>query len=158
MLLDNIDPATLQPLGEWDMRSSRCAAVLCTIVVLSGCTTTKPYDPATLRDLTPEERTILASLLSRQMKDPNAAQFRWGRIGPPNEVGRSYYCAMVNGKNSYGGYIGYQPFSTIVQFDGGKIAGIRLENTMFASDADSGSADVVKSVCHNFGLDPYSAT
>jgi hypothetical protein len=142
------------------MRSLRWAVVLCANVALCSCTSTstKPYDPATLRDLTPGERTILAPLLAREMKDPNAAQFRWGRIGPPNELGRSFYCAMVNGKNAYGGYVGYQPFYTIVQFEGGKIAGIRSENTTMANDADKGSAEVVQSVCHSYGLDPYSAT
>jgi hypothetical protein len=106
-------------------------------------------DPATLRDLTPEERSVLATKFSRTMKDPNATQFRWARIGPPNDKGIAHYCGQVNGKNSYGGYVGFQVFDATVIFVGGKIA----DATITSIGADPTETSVIREWCEAYGLD-----
>lgn len=44
--------------------------------------------------------------VSNSLKDPGSAQFRNVRIGRGSVV-----CGDVNGKNSYGGYVGFRPFA-----------------------------------------------
>lgn len=51
------------------------------------------------------------------MKDPDSAQFRNTRI--VQGKGGDALCGEVNGKNSFGGYIGYQPFAvTEIKIEG----------------------------------------
>jgi hypothetical protein len=44
--------------------------------------------------------------LGAQLKDPESARFTGLVIAP----GKGLVCGWVNAKNSYGGYVGYQPF------------------------------------------------
>lgn len=48
------------------------------------------------------------------LKDPDSATFRWTKTGRDPAQRQQYenadYCAMVNGKNSYGGYTGFKPY------------------------------------------------
>lgn len=60
----------------------------------------------------PTQSTADAALMDRgiktirsMMKDPDAAQFNDVKAGKEGSV-----CGMVNGKNSFGGYVGYKPF------------------------------------------------
>lgn len=57
-----------------------------------------------------EEKVIDEALASARhgMKDPDAAQFRNVRLVAYN--GGHVVCGEVNGKNSYGAYVGYTPF------------------------------------------------
>jgi hypothetical protein len=48
------------------------------------------------------------SHVRNQLKDPGSAQFRNVRV-VPYKNGR-VVCGEVNGKNSYGGYVGFTPF------------------------------------------------
>lgn len=46
--------------------------------------------------------------VANSLKDPSSAQFRNVRIA--SYKGGSVVCGEVNGKNSYGGYVGFRPF------------------------------------------------
>jgi hypothetical protein len=104
--------------------------------------------------MTPQERAIVGADLASGLKDPAAAQFRWNRIGAPDDKGRAEYCAMINGKNSYGGYNGFQPFMGFVFFQNGKIVGAK----MVAIGDDAGGALAVVQDCRAYGMDPAAAT
>ena len=43
------------------------------------------------------------------LKDPTSAQFRNVRVLP--HVSGKIVCGEINGKNSYGGYVGFRPFA-----------------------------------------------
>ena len=62
-----------------------------------------------LEEITVEERPVADVL-----KDPDSATFRWTKTGRDPAQRQQYenadYCAMVNGKNSYGGYTGFKPY------------------------------------------------
>ena len=45
--------------------------------------------------------------VGRELKDPGSAQYR------DIEVYDGVVCGQVNAKNSYGGYVGFQPFLTV---------------------------------------------
>jgi hypothetical protein len=68
----------------------------------------EPEEPAP-RVLTAAEEETLKSraqvVVAAQLKDPEAARFR-AVVFRGNHV-----CGMINGKNSYGGYVGYKPFA-----------------------------------------------
>lgn len=49
-------------------------------------------------------------MIASKMKDPSAAQIKWMPVIPQERDGVTHYCGLVNGKNSYGGYIGFLRF------------------------------------------------
>ena len=58
-----------------------------------------------------KEKTIATAQksLSQTLKDPDSAKFQNVRI--VDYEGGKVVCGEVNGKNSYGGYVGYKPFA-----------------------------------------------
>lgn len=77
-----------------------------------------PSRPA--RDVTSEERAAVEKKVREEMKDPASAIFSErmkiaGTILEGKDSGTGYLvCGRVNGKNSYGGYVGAQPFRASV--------------------------------------------
>ncbi|QIO34648.1 hypothetical protein [Bradyrhizobium sp. 1(2017)] len=132
-------------------------AVVCT--VLGGCVITSEsaepyvagYTADELRELTQTEKSILAKEFSKSLKDPDSAKFEWTKV-PKNWSGKSIldYCATLNAKNSYGGYVGLQPFVGRITIAGGKISGGSI--TGLASNA--GERQIVTEMCAKKGLDP----
>jgi len=68
---------------------------------------------------------VAEAAISNALKDPDSAQFRTGAcqkgwwnsvpiMGMPVEFGYMVN-GEVNGKNSYGGYVGFQPYSALVR-------------------------------------------
>jgi hypothetical protein len=145
------------------MKAMRMSAAIVICGALSGCAggprpeESKPlpnYASAKLRDLSEPEKAAVGVAVARGLKDPGSAQFRWNKIvdAPPGEEGIPY-CAMVNAKNSFGGYIGFKPYVAMVLIDKGKATGAKLIGV-------AGSANdtyAVETVCRDSGLNPYSA-
>lgn len=61
------------------------------------------------RVATPKEAAPAKEAVSNQLKDPAAAQFRNLTYHDKTHA----VCGEVNGKNSYGGYIGFRPFAFV---------------------------------------------
>lgn len=59
------------------------------------------------RPLTEIEKQIISIAVTSGFYDPDSALFRWSPMR--GTVGR--YCGFVNGKNRYGGYVGYKLFA-----------------------------------------------
>ena len=75
--------------------------------------------PAVIVDPIPTSSDEARSIFGRQraaisagLKDPSSAQFQAvGVVRTKHSSGDiTYFCGMVNAKNSYGGFVGYQPF------------------------------------------------
>ena len=81
--------------------------------ILTGCAggpSPEQLAASPRRELSPVEKKALAVTLSQTLKDPAAAQFKWlPAVIAPRE-GVNDYCGLVNGRNSYGGYTGFQKF------------------------------------------------
>jgi hypothetical protein len=89
-----------------------CAFALTTL--LGGCSglhqPTAQVTAAPKREFTPAEKLALAPIIAGGMKDPSAAQFKWMPVVLTERDSITDYCALVNGKNSYGAYIGFVRF------------------------------------------------
>jgi hypothetical protein len=84
------------------------------VLLLCSCSTAGP-PPELLaaterRELTPVEKVSLTSALALTLKDPGSAQFKWVPVIMLEREGIFDYCGLVNGRNSYGGYVGFQKF------------------------------------------------
>lgn len=75
---------------------------------------------AQARPLTDDEKVVIADAVKRRLKDPESAQFKWPEY---HEETNKNYCGLVNAKNSYGGYTGFQVFHSIPIFKDGKMVG-----------------------------------
>jgi hypothetical protein len=131
----------------------RTFIVLCALGFVTGCSSVKRINPVTLRDLTPDERTLLTTIFATAMKDAETVQLKWNRIGPPDEKGVTEYCAMIDAKNDYGNYVGFQPFVAQVLYAGTKIISAKMILVGF----DPTSAQEVDQDCKAHGIDPHTA-
>ena len=132
-------------------------------VGLGGCITAASeqqqyvagYTTSELRELTSTEKALLTKGLAKTLKDPDSAKFEWTKIPKeelwPKSRNAFDYCATVNAKNSYGGYIGFQPFIGIVTTAGGKITG---GYTTAIASADQTDSAFITDTCAKKGLDP----
>lgn len=81
--------------------------VAATLVAIVGCTSSQGYVPSqfTDADAAMQERAFIANLA-----DPGSAQTRDIQVfQAPN--GNRLICGMVNAKNAFGGFIGFQTFA-----------------------------------------------
>ncbi|ELM3737219.1 hypothetical protein RYR42_002720 [Edwardsiella piscicida] len=53
------------------------------------------------RELAQSEKQVIMGIVNAQLKDPDSAKYTW-----QDYKGGGLYCAWVNSKNSYGGYVG----------------------------------------------------
>lgn len=87
------------------MRTISAVLMMC----LVGCAAQTMRETMRPVELTAEQTTQVQDGVRRSLKDPESARF-----GPmqaaTNEAGDISVCGLVNGRNSYGGYTGEQPF------------------------------------------------
>ena len=89
-------------------------------VLVAGCVSNqnqKIVHVTKKRDLADKEKLVIQDSVKGQLKDPESAMFKLPQV---NEDGKpNIYCGLVNAKNSYGGYTGYEPFvATLIRTDG----------------------------------------
>jgi hypothetical protein len=135
-----------------------CITVIAFAAVLAGCNAqtsptvkTAALPDSELRDLTEAEKKQLGPFLAATLKDPESAKFTWTKV--PRQMPATFsYCAMVNAKNSYGGYIGMQPFIAAIQTKNNKI---QLGGIGAVASSQAGDAKIIENLCAAEGLDPY---
>jgi hypothetical protein len=111
------------------------------------------------RPLTSLERAGIEAAVKDQLNDPASATFRHN----PYRIGSTFYCARVNAKNRFGGYVGYRIF--LIRVEGGKVGAKPLpggagEPTVLrtGNQFDGGSAEqllfmITESRCSSEGYD-----
>lgn len=104
----------------------------------------------TSRDLTAAERKLVATPLARGFKDPGSVQFRFTKAVEMSPNGLAIVCGEANGRNSYGGYSGFQPFVAGLPMKAGKIIGGVLIAT---GSYDSPDGKAAQMTCEDKGLD-----
>lgn len=73
------------------------------------------YDSVNLHEVANTD-TIMAAIRDRfefLLLDPYSAEFRGVRVAANGDDAVIFACGLVNAKNSYGAYVGYQPFLTV---------------------------------------------
>ncbi|PCJ68550.1 MAG: hypothetical protein COA62_15515 [Rhodobiaceae bacterium] len=77
------------------------------------------------RELTTDEKQVIADTVRGRLRDPASASFKWGNLtGVGNKVDNTasaVYCGYVNSRNAYGGFVGDKPFSSFVMLVDGKV-------------------------------------
>lgn len=64
------------------------------------------------RELAQSEKQVIMDVVNSRLKDPYSAKYTW-----QDYKGGETYCAWVNSKNSYGGYVGNQVIIMAVKYD-----------------------------------------
>ena len=103
-----------------------------------------------LRALTPAEQAAIAKAIKNNLKDADSAKFKWTTIRAVSAGSETPYCALVNAKNSMGGYVGFTAFLVMV----GSIQQVRFVGM------DGGSEFGLIGItdrCRKYGLDPTLA-
>lgn len=83
-------------------RFLRGVLVSALLVSAGGAAAAEPYQ------LSDAERALVEASIKRGMRDPAAAQFQ--RVAAAKDGANGFVCGMVNGKNGFGGYVGFLPF------------------------------------------------
>ncbi len=100
-------------------------------------------------DLTSKEKSLIVKSVKRVLKDADSAKFRWmklpDRINPKIFV--EEYCGLVNAKNSYGAYTGFEPFSALVARHSTR----PFEVISVTLSGDGLSSENIASMCINSG-------
>lgn len=82
-------------------------------LVLGGCSlpgAVQPGEKLVTRELTPDEKSAIATIVADSMKDPDSTRIKWMPVVLRRRDGITDYCGLVNARNSYGGYTGYSRF------------------------------------------------
>jgi hypothetical protein len=89
-----------------------CAAGGGTIgaVATSDSASNRPAEAGAPITLTSKQEQAVRAGVAKGMKDPEAARFGDKMAGAQKADGTITVCGYVNGKNSYGGYVGMSPF------------------------------------------------
>jgi hypothetical protein len=122
-----------------------------TLIFLCFCT-----NAVATRPLTDSEKAIISRSVAQDMKDPESAQFRWTPISDLGQAqdselgGMQVYCGMVNGINSFGGYIGFVPFLTLLTVKNGEV----IVSLPVPAPTAEAAARETKLCLEKTGLDP----
>lgn len=83
----------------------------------------RPQRPIEPLRLSPARLALYQRAVADQLRDPQAAQFRNVRA-IRDQDGDEALCGEVNGKNAYGGYIGFQPFYAAIVAIGNRASAV----------------------------------
>ena len=95
--------------------------------------------------LTPSQTAIVQKAVVADFKDPNSAQFRDVSAALLSD-GSIYVCGGVNGKNSYGGYVGFKSFNGRADKEFKSFTPIRVGSEAFEEP-------LVRSACKANGIE-----
>jgi hypothetical protein len=134
------------------LRSS-LPALLVAGCCVSGCVTPDGSSaPLGYRELAPDEKKVIADAVSRVIKEPSAAKFRWVKFPANAGGGDVNYCASVNAKSALPGYSGNQLYIAVVGVEGGKV-----KSAVVGAIHGGTDAHVVRAMCKRYGLNPDDA-
>jgi len=104
------------------------------------------------RELTPQEKKIIAAAIAPSIRDPSSAKYKWTKISMLPE-GSTNYCGMVNAKSPYPAYNGWQTYIVEATTVGGMVS-----SAVVGLIAGGKDAAIVAKMCAKFGLNPNDAT
>ncbi len=128
------------------------------LLVLSGCTASlassvSPFTTSVSRELTPDEKKVIAEALEDNIREPAKAKYLWNPFPANAPVnGQARYCAAVNAKSPHAAYNGLQPYLVQVQIANGQIV-----SAVVGSIAGGNDMRIVRNLCAKHGLNPDEA-
>lgn len=112
------------------------------VIIAAASVAAPSQDPQFIhRALTPVEMRIIQSSVRESLSDPDSATFKMLPLSEESEK----YCAYVNAKNRFGGYVGYRSFSVFIT-KSGKGDVIAAEHASIESN-DAFVANLGKAMC-----------
>ena len=127
-------------------------------VIVAGCTASlasslAPFTTNTLRELTADEKKVIADSLLDNIREPASAKYLWAYfpVNAPSD-GQTHYCAAVYAKSPHPPYNGLQPYIVQVQVSKRKIV-----SSVVASIAGGNDMRIVRNLCAKHGLNPDDA-
>jgi hypothetical protein len=126
----------------------KALTIMIVSAALSGCITASAggdnFKRFVRHTVTPAERQQVEAAVRSHLKDPASAQFGALAAGVTGKQ-HIVFCGTVNSRNSFGGYVGQQPYAvsispagavTSVQMQGDNVSNI-LVNAMCKNVADA---------------------
>ncbi len=94
---------------------TKSLAITClSALAIAGCASPPPgpapLPPVSDRPASDQEVALALQALKDGAKDPDSVQVRDVKVAVHDKPGGSHMCGMFNAKNSYGGYVGFEPF------------------------------------------------
>ncbi len=145
-------------------------AALAVGLAVSGCATTAPQSTAASgstaanaaptdagagaqRDLTPQEKKVIADAVAPSLRDPKSAKYRWAKFPVVVTEDSVNYCAIVDAKSPYPAYDGKQDY--IVE---ARVVGGHVSSAVMGLIAGGKDAAIVANMCAKYGLDPNKSS
>jgi hypothetical protein len=120
--------------------------------VLGADSAAAPGNTLAQRELTPEEKKIIAAAIAPSIRDAASAKYKWTKIAVSVE-GSTNYCGMVNAKSPYPAYSGWQTYIVEATTVGGTVT-----SAVVGLIAGGKDAALVAKMCAKYGLYPNDAT
>ncbi len=124
------------------------AAVLTASALLLGCNNeqnaSSKKEQAADAEMKAQVTSFLKEQISSTLKDPSSAQFKDAHLyqttlrfksGKELTAGGGVLCGEINGKNSFGAYIGFRPFISKASFS--NLDGKLIKDTIYTEIFDS---------------------
>lgn len=117
--------------------------------------------PAAARDLTEDEKAKIEKVLRHGARDADSVKFRWMPLGVLQDTDPGFaggiYCGMVNAKNGYGGYTGFEPYAVMLGFDQRDAGGDVLIYVEVIATSNGGLEQAIVETCLESGYDVREA-
>jgi hypothetical protein len=132
---------------------SGCAASVASVSTGTPSLASYSVSSSTARELTADEKQVIAESLSENIREPEKAKYLWAPLSakaPAN--GQARYCAAVNAKSPHAAYSGLQPYLVQVQISNGQIV-----SSVVGAIAGGNDMRIVRNLCAKHGLNPDDA-
>lgn len=104
------------------------------------------------RELSAQEKKIIADAIAPSIRDAASAKYKWAKI-PISTESSTNYCGMVNAKSPYPAYNGWQAYIVEARLVGGHVS-----SAVVGLIAGGKDAAIVAKMCAKYGLNPNDAT
>ena len=104
------------------------------------------------RELSPQEKKVIADAVALSIRDPGNAKYRWAKIANTTDSSVNY-CAFVDAKSPYPAYNGRQAYIVEAKLEDGKVS-----SAVVGLIAGGKDIDIVTKMCAKYGLNPNDAS
>jgi hypothetical protein len=129
------------------------ALTVATLIAIALGGTAHAQQGIGLRDLTPEEKTVIMDAVAPSLRNPGSAKYHWATFPAVVTAGSVNYCATVDAQSPYAAYNGRQAYIVEAQ-----ISGNRVSSAVIGLIAGGKDFAIVTNMCAKYGLDPRNAS
>jgi hypothetical protein len=105
------------------------------------------------RDLTAQEKKVIADAVAPSLLNPGSAHYKWAKFPMVVTEDTVNYCAVVDAKSPYAAYSGAQAYIVEANVTGGHIT-----SAVMGLIAGGKDFQIVSTMCAKYGLDPRKSS